>query len=96
MNTVMIDARRIIDWPSFHQVFAEALGFPGYYGRNMDAWIDCMSDIAEPTTIQVLHSSGFAERLPQVHSALVECLEFVNQRSSDNTRSPLVTLEYLE
>lgn len=34
---------RIIDWPSFHAVFEEALGFPGYYGWNMDAWIDCMT-----------------------------------------------------
>ena len=35
---VRIDTKRIRDWASFHDVFAEALGFPDFYGRNMVAW----------------------------------------------------------
>lgn len=45
---VRIDARRIVDLDSFHDVFAEAFGFFGGYGRNMDAWIDCMSSLDDP------------------------------------------------
>jgi len=33
----------ITDWASFHDVFMHTLGFPDFYGRNMDAWIDCMT-----------------------------------------------------
>src|SRR5688572_7987636 len=40
---IKIDTQRITDWKSFHNLFAEVFGFPGFYGRNMDAWIDCMS-----------------------------------------------------
>ena len=32
------------DWERFHDFFANTFEFPGYYGRNMDAWNDCMSD----------------------------------------------------
>ena len=45
---VRIDARRITDWDAFHDVFAEAFGFPDFYGRNDNAWIDCMGDLDVP------------------------------------------------
>lgn len=50
MQTVIvpIPAHRIVDRGSFHAVFREALGFPDFYGRNMDAWIDCLTDHCEP------------------------------------------------
>lgn len=50
MNTtlVAIPADLIVGWESFHDVFAETLGFPAFYGRNMDAWIDCMTSADEP------------------------------------------------
>ncbi|WP_206361205.1 barstar family protein, partial [Pseudomonas viridiflava] len=37
------DANLISDWQTFHNVFAEQFGFPVFYGRNMDAWVDCLS-----------------------------------------------------
>ncbi len=33
---------------TFHTEFAEIMGFPGYYGHNWDAWIDCMSYLDAP------------------------------------------------
>jgi RNAse (barnase) inhibitor barstar len=33
---------------NFHSAVAEALEFPEYYGRNLDAFNDCMGDIAVP------------------------------------------------
>ena len=49
MHTVVkLDTARIADWDSFHDVCAQALGFPGFYGRNMNAWIDCMTSLDEP------------------------------------------------
>jgi hypothetical protein len=38
-----VPVSRIYDWDSFHDTFATALGFPSFYGRNMDAWIDCLT-----------------------------------------------------
>jgi barstar (barnase inhibitor) len=47
-SMVRIDADRIVDRASFHSVFGEAFGFPDFYGRNMDAWIDCMTHLDDP------------------------------------------------
>ena len=35
---VKIPTEQITDWETFHTVFAEILGFPDFYGRNMNAW----------------------------------------------------------
>jgi RNAse (barnase) inhibitor barstar len=42
---VRIETDRIVDWASFHAVLAEALRFPAYYGRNGNAFVDCLWDI---------------------------------------------------
>ncbi len=43
VQSVRLQTQSIHDWDGFHSVFAKTLGFPGYYGRNMNAWIDCMT-----------------------------------------------------
>ena len=73
---VKLDCRQIHDWYSFHHVFAEIFGFPSFYGRNMNAWIDCMTDLDDAGTgmctvsvqpgglvvLQLEHVDAFAAR----------------------------------
>jgi Barstar (barnase inhibitor) len=64
-----LDGRKITDWKSFHDECAAIFGFPVFYGRNMDAWIDCLTYVrqgdgmsqyvlgpAEPLVIHVLNA----------------------------------------
>ena len=58
MVSVEIDLTSVHDHDSLHAEFARALGFPDFYGRNMRAWEDVMSDPSKPgvagmTTVQV-------------------------------------------
>lgn len=59
---IRIDANDITDVESFHTVFATAFGFPSFYGRNMDAWIDCLTcfDDSESgmTEVHVIHGQS--------------------------------------
>jgi hypothetical protein len=48
MPVVRIPAGRITNWSTFHDVFNEVLEFPAYYGRNVDAWIDCLTYVDDP------------------------------------------------
>ncbi len=50
MPIIRIQGTQIQTWETFHDTFYTVLGFPGFYGRNMDAWIDCMSYIDDPTS----------------------------------------------
>lgn len=45
---------------SLHEALAKALGFPDWYGGNLDALYDCLTDLDQPVH---LHLTGW-ETLP--------------------------------
>jgi RNAse (barnase) inhibitor barstar len=105
---VAVDAAEIRDWPSFHVVFAKAFGLPDFYGHNMDAWIDCMTDLDDPGSgmsevhappngivlLKVLNAKDFAQRCPELFRALNDCSAFVNWRRREQGASPVLALSY--
>jgi|SRR5229473_8223903 len=107
-KNVQIDGSRITDWASFHDCFSEALGFPGFYGRNMDAWNDCMTSLdtpddglssvhVAPGDVLVLCISGAGDlknRCPGIYEALVECSAFVNYRKTEKGKQAVLALSF--
>jgi hypothetical protein len=103
---VVNPADRIVDWESFHDVFDEALGFPGYYGRNMNAWIDCLTYADDPEsgmiaypvasgallTLSLSDTADFKRRCPDQFDALIECTAFVNYRRREVGDGPILAL----
>ncbi len=81
-RSIDIDCSMITNCETFHDAFSTAFSFPAYYGRNMDAWIDCMSDVAVPTRIEVrlLNVEGLERIDPSIVVGLVTCTAFVNAR----------------
>ena len=97
MKNVTINAEEITDWESFHDVFQKHLDFPGYYGRNMNAWIDCMGDEAISGDFLHLRIEGMKElkeRCHEIHEAIAECSAFVNYRLTENGEDPVLALSY--
>lgn len=47
MAKATLDGARIIDWQTFHTECAREFGFPDFYWRNGNAWIDCLTYIDE-------------------------------------------------
>jgi len=41
----------VADEAAFHREVAAVLGFPSYYGANLDALWDCLSDLDAPTAL---------------------------------------------
>lgn len=91
MPAVRLETAAIVDYGTFHDVCAATFGFPAFYGRNMNAWIDCLTYLddgmsrfdlprGEVLTIEVVDFEALRLRAPDVAKALVECAEFVNQR----------------
>ena len=81
MKTVKIDSKTISSWDTFHDVFSNTFKFPSYYGRNMDAWIDCMDELNyEMILIDLGDCRDLKERNPEIVKAIHECSAFVNYR----------------
>ena len=105
---IPLETNRITDWESFHDLFVERFGFPKFYGRNMDAWVDCMSSLDKPEDgmTQIHVSSGnvvvlqlervkdFSDRCPEQYKAIIECSAFVNYRLIEKNQEPLLTLAF--
>lgn len=108
MDTTLIDlpVKRIADWTTFHEVCEEVLGFPAFYGRNMDAWIDCMTYADDPDagmvraavqpgqlmTLRIDDAADFARRCPEQFDVLIECTAFVNYRRVETGGTPVLSL----
>ena len=96
----------ITDWNSFHDVFSMTFGFFRGYGRNMDAWIDCMSDIDSPENgmtkiwiektdtlvIEIRNSERFKERCGEIYLELLECSAFVNFRKLEYGEQAMIAI----
>jgi RNAse (barnase) inhibitor barstar len=102
-QAVRLQTRNITDWDSFHSVLAATMGFPEFYGRNMDAWIDCMSGFDDGMTgftvppgelfhLEVADTKDFVQRQPEIFQALIECAAFVNWRRVEKGELPVLAL----
>jgi len=94
MPRLEIDASRITDPTTFHDLFDQVFGFPEYYGRNMDAWIDCMTYLRHPDAgmtawhvardkqlvLVIKGSAAFQQRCPDLYQSFLDCADFVNER----------------
>ena len=74
METIVIDGSQMSGRQAAHQHLAERLSFPGYYGRNLDALFDCLTDLKAPVTVRLLHQEVLEGRLDRRGRALVRLL----------------------
>ena len=105
MARARLNTDRITDFASFHEECSRVFGFPDFYGRNMDAWIDCMSSLRDDDEMislllephELLHlevpdAERLRERVPEVFAALTDCTAFVNRRFTTAGELPAIAL----
>jgi hypothetical protein len=106
MEPITIPVEKITDWASFHDVFQQTLGFPDFYGRNMNAWIDCMTSVdmaadclsavtvaqGELLVLRIDNPFDFKRRCPEQFDALLEGTSFVNYRRTEIGEQPVLAL----
>ena len=62
MRTVELDGRKMDTRALAHRHIAAALGFPDYYGANLDALHDCLGDMP-PTRVVLKHPQAMRNAL---------------------------------
>ena len=51
MRAAVVDGRNIRSEDDLHDRLAEGLGLPDFYGRNLDALEECLSDLDGPASV---------------------------------------------
>lgn len=64
MREITIDGAKIQTKEELHEAFAAMLNFPEWYGRNLDALHDCLTEIREETVIHIEDFDDLEEHLP--------------------------------
>ncbi len=58
MKKIILDLRNVRTIQGLHAYLAQEFGFPSYYGRNLDALYDMLTEISEDTCVGVFVPEG--------------------------------------
>lgn len=71
MKKVILDCEKLLQRKQAHLYLAEMLGLPDYYGKNLDALYDCLTEIGECIIVLegeniLLESEGYGTKVLKV------------------------------
>ena len=81
----VLDSGSVGNRETLHRVLAAGLQFPDWYGGNLDALFDALTDICEPLELTVTSFSDLTERLGSYADAFRRVLLRAGQESSNLT-----------
>lgn len=105
---VPIEGSKIHDEQSLHELFYNVFGFPGWYGHNWNAWIDCMDCLDDPASgmtsvnvqtghvvvLQIDNQQAFKTACPDTYDALIERSAWVNWSRMKEGLEPVLALSF--
>ena len=87
MKKVILDASKFDGMRGVHEAFREALDFPEYYGYNLDALYDCLTDLHEETEVEIPDPLALSKELGKRYGRLLAVLE---DAAEENPRIRLI------
>lgn len=84
-----LDGRMMTDRNAAHEHLAQRLGFPAYYGKNLDALYDLLMECSKPIEIVFYHAEYMKEQLGVYGSALLHTLQ---EAENDNINLTVTVL----
>ena len=73
---VTIDVGTATTPDELHSTLADALGFPDYYGKNWDAFDECIRDVSLPSALEIAGLEQLRSRLPREARLLEDCFDY--------------------
>ena len=79
MKKIILDGDYITDISDIHKIFVSNLEFPSYYGYNLDALYDCLTDVSEKVVIKIKNREKLLYELGHYAEKLFVLLEDVTE-----------------
>ncbi|MBE6754546.1 MAG: hypothetical protein E7559_09420 [Ruminococcaceae bacterium] len=71
---IVLDFSGISSRKELHAYIKEAFRFPEYYGSNLDALHDCLSEISEPTEVTIYGKQALLDTFDQYGDTLLQVM----------------------
>ena len=75
MREITIDCAGL-DKAGLHSAFRKALDFPQWYGNNLDALYDCLTELPEPVRLVLKNWDAAADFAPGFESVFTDAQDF--------------------
>ncbi len=82
MPHYLIDLNDVKSRTNLHDRLAQVFSFPDYYGRNWDAFDECIADLPLPVSIQVTGFEGLRFVLPREAKLFLKCLRSAAEKAA--------------
>ena len=80
MNIFLLDGKDMTSSETAYRIIEETLGFPEWFGHNLDALYDCLSDLdAEETAIVFVNTDTLTENIGQYANKMLSCFRDVSE-----------------
>lgn len=74
METLVLDGEKMLNRREAHDHLTERLALPDYYGRNLDALYDLLTEREGPTQIVIEHGNTLLSWLGDYGQALIQTM----------------------
>ena len=78
---VLLDGNAILNREMLHDTLAIGLCLPPWYGRNLDALYDCLTDVREETVVVLRDRATLEEHLGGYGCSFLRLLEEVSREN---------------
>ena len=78
---VIVDGALILNREMLHDTLSTALRLPAWYGRNLDALYDCLTDVQEETVVVLRDRAALEEHLVGYGRRFMRLLEEVSREN---------------
>jgi RNAse (barnase) inhibitor barstar len=103
MPRVVLPTNEIRNEKTFHAVCQRLFGFPDFYGHTMDAWVDCLSCLDDPSAemssltlapgeLLLIVVPNSTQLKKEMFESLVQGTIAVNTRLASRGKPPVVGL----
>ncbi|MBQ9092249.1 MAG: barstar family protein [Anaerotignum sp.] len=75
----ILDGKKMVSKEATHAYLKETFGFPEYYGENLDALHDCLTEM-DDLEVEFLNADDMLEALGRYGELLMQVLDSVKNR----------------
>ncbi len=73
MSLFLLDGKDMISKDAAYEVIAQEMNFPEYFGRNLDALYDCLTDLGSAPEIVFVNTAILLENLGEYGEKILSC-----------------------
>ncbi len=67
---IVLDLENVCTADEFYDLLDEKLDLPAYFGRNLDALHDVLTEICEETELHIINTDSVAAAMPKFYRSL--------------------------